>query len=217
MYCRYSANSTLKPLKGLRCSPERKPSTIVLAFSSSVPRRAMTAGSRNAGRSTGPLRTARVAPRRPRYIPLFGTGTASEQPIDDRVRRDALGFGVEVRHDPVAQNRLGERLDVLDRDVIAAVHQGARLRAAHQRLRRAEAGAPLHPLLDELRRARPSRPRRIDEPDDVARDLVGNRHLPDDLLKLQDVGAGQHPRPASAARLRSSASPRAPHRPGSDR
>src|SRR6266480_2439157 len=50
MYWRYSANSTLKPLNGLRWRPERNPSTIVRALSSSVPRRATTAGSRN-GRS----------------------------------------------------------------------------------------------------------------------------------------------------------------------
>ena len=46
MYCRYSANSTLKPLNGLRCRPVRKPSTIVRALRSSVPSRAITAGSR---------------------------------------------------------------------------------------------------------------------------------------------------------------------------
>src|SRR5438874_12725439 len=47
MYWRYSANSTLNPLNGLLCSPDKKPSTIVRAFGSSVPRRATTAGSRN--------------------------------------------------------------------------------------------------------------------------------------------------------------------------
>ncbi len=46
-----------------------------------------------------------------------------------------------------------ERLDVLDRHVIAPVHQRARLAAEDQRLRGAEPGAPLHPFLDELERA----------------------------------------------------------------
>ena len=68
MYWRYSANSTLKPLKGLRCRPERKPSTIVRALSSRVPSRATTAGSRN-GRS--------CAAQGAIYIPLLGSGTAS--------------------------------------------------------------------------------------------------------------------------------------------
>ena len=46
---------------------ERKPSTIVRAFNSSVPRRATTAGSRN-------CRSRAVATA---YIPLLGTGTVS--------------------------------------------------------------------------------------------------------------------------------------------
>src|SRR5947208_7380058 len=132
MYWRYSANSTLKPLKGLRCRPERKPSTIVRALSSSVPRRATTAGSRN-GRSCaaqGTLHSARW--RRDRF----------EQPVDDRVRVDALRLGVEVRHDAMTEDRLGQRLHVLDRDVIAAVHQRASLRAADDRLRTAKSRAP---------------------------------------------------------------------------
>ena len=37
-----------------------------------------------------------------------------EEAVDDRVRVDALRLGVEVGHDPVTQDRLGERLDVLD-------------------------------------------------------------------------------------------------------
>src|SRR5712692_6736715 len=124
MYCRYSANSTLKPLKGLRWSPERKPSTIVLALSSSVPRRAMTAGSRNC-RSRVLVDTLQAA--------LWHRHSV-QQPIDDSVRGDALGLGVEVGHDPVPKDRLGERLNVLHRHVIAAVHQRARLRAADERL-----------------------------------------------------------------------------------
>src|SRR5262249_23269621 len=114
MYCRYSANSTLKPLNGLRCSPERKPSTIVRALSSSVPRRATTAGSRN-GASDAVQGTLHPALRNRHGL---------EQPIDDRVGVDALGLGVEVGHDAVAKDRLGQRLDVLDRHVVAPVHQG---------------------------------------------------------------------------------------------
>ena len=70
MYWRYSANSTLNPLNGLRCSPVRNPSTMVRARSSSVPRRATTAGSRN-WRVRAPWATA--------YIPLFGTATVSSR------------------------------------------------------------------------------------------------------------------------------------------
>src|SRR5215510_15843665 len=102
MYCRYSANSTLNPLNGLRWRPVRNPSTIVRAFSSSVPSRATTAGSRN-GRSVA---------AQGMLHPALGDRHAFEQTVDDRVRVDALGFGVEVRHDPVAQDGLRQRLHV---------------------------------------------------------------------------------------------------------
>ena len=63
-----------------------------------------------------------------------------EQAVDDRVGIDALGLGVKVREHAVAQDRFGERLDVLDRHVIPAMHQRACLGATDERLRRAEAG-----------------------------------------------------------------------------
>src|SRR3954463_13446276 len=108
-YWRYSANSTLKPLNGLRCSPDRKPSTMVRAFSSRVPRRATTAGSRNwRSRVLGAIV----------LHPALRHRHALEQPLDDRVRVDPLGLRVEVGHHAVAEDRLGERLDVLDRHVI---------------------------------------------------------------------------------------------------
>src|SRR4051794_41967360 len=97
MYCRYSANSTLRPLYGLRCRPERNPSTMVLAFSSSVPRRAMTAGSRNLPSLACILH------------PALRHRHGVQQPIDDGVGGDALGVGVEGRPDPVTQDRPWER------------------------------------------------------------------------------------------------------------
>src|SRR5439155_4997719 len=169
MYWRYSANSTLKPLNGLRWRPDRKPSTIVRALSSSVPRRATTAGSRNGrSRTMGIMSGLHAA---------LGYRDGIDQPLDHRVRGDALRFGVEVRHHTVAQDRLGERLNVLDRHVIAAVHERARLRAAHERLRRAQAGAPLHPFLDEFRRVHTARARGAHQAGGIARDLLGDHHL----------------------------------------
>src|SRR5581483_7491163 len=120
MYCRYSANSTLKPLNGLRCSPDRKPSTMVRALSSSVPRRATTAGSRNW--------RSRALPAMPLH-PALRHRHRFEEALDDRVRVDPLGLRVEVGHHAMAQDRFGECLNVLDRDVIAAVHERARLAA----------------------------------------------------------------------------------------
>src|SRR5476651_442012 len=100
MYSRYSANSTLKPLNGLRCRPESNPSTTVRAFSSSVPSRETTAGSRN-GRSCavhGMLH------------PALGRRHGLDQLVDDRVGVDPLRLSVEVGHDPVTQDRLGQFL-----------------------------------------------------------------------------------------------------------
>ncbi len=125
-------------------------------------------------------------------MPLLGSGDRVDQPLDDRVGVDALRRRVEVGHDPVPQDRLGERLDVLDRHVIPPVHQRARLRAADERLAGAQAGAPLHPLLDEVRRAGIAGPRRLRQPHRVARDLLGDHHLSHQLLKLQDVVARQN-------------------------
>src|SRR6185436_5981821 len=95
-YCRYSANSTLKPLNGLRCRPERKPSTTVLAFSSSVPRRATTAGSRN--RSSPGRATLAMMPPRNEYArcldeTAFRGGHRLEQLGHDAVGREPLGLG----------------------------------------------------------------------------------------------------------------------------
>src|SRR5215471_2865221 len=89
MYWRYSANSTLNPLNGLRCNPERNPSTIVRAFSSSVPRRATTAGSRN-GRSCAVHGDIAAGPIGAASHPAAWDGHGVEQPLDDRVGVDTL-------------------------------------------------------------------------------------------------------------------------------
>src|SRR5580765_8048328 len=102
MYWRYSANSTLKPLNGLRCSPVRNPSTIVRARSSSVPRRATTAGSRNwRERASGAIG----------LHPALRNRNGLEQPLDDRIGVDAFRLRVEVRHHAMPQDGLRERLD----------------------------------------------------------------------------------------------------------
>ena len=204
MYCRYSANSTLKPLNGTAVQAGQKAFDDGPGFAV----RACRGAPRPPDRGTG----VRAAPAAIAYIPLFGHRHGLEQALDDGVGVDALRLGVEVRHDAVAQDRLRQRLDVLDRHVVAAVHQRARLAAADQRLRRAQPGAPLHPFLDEIRRAGPAGPRRIDQTHGIARDLLGDHHLPRELLELQDVGPAQHARRRRPARRRSSASRPPPRR-----
>ena len=128
-----------------------------------------------------------------------------EQLIDNAIRGDAFGLGVEIRQHAMAEDRLGERLDVLHRHVMAAVQQRARLGADHQRVRRAQAGAPLHPLLDEVELGAAARPRAVGQPHRVAHHFLGDQHLPHVILDLQDVGAAQHARrlrPPGARRIR---------------
>ena len=122
-------------------------------------------------------------------MPDFGSGTAREQLLDDLIRRHLLRLGVEVHQHAMAQHRLGQRADVLEAHVVAAVHERARLAAEDEMLRRARAGAVRHPLLDEVRRLGPG-PARAREADGVARHRLGDRHAADELLERDDVGAG---------------------------
>src|SRR4051812_49899462 len=113
MYWRYSANSTLNPLYGLRCRPDRNPSTTVRAFSSIVPSRAMIAGSRNLRSRVaerGGMASHSAAGRRDRL----------EQPLDEVVGRDALRLRIEVRDHAMTKHGLRQRLDVPDRHVVPA-------------------------------------------------------------------------------------------------
>jgi hypothetical protein len=86
-----------------------------------------------------------------------------------------------------------ERAQIADRHVIPSVHQRACLRREDQRLRRAESGAPLHPILDERKVLLAPRPRGVDQPNRVTRDLLGHDHLAYELLVLEDLRAAQHP------------------------
>ena len=93
------------------------------------------------------------------YIPLRGARHGLEQPLDQVVGGDVLGFGVEVRNDAMAEDRPCERLHVRHRDVIPAEDQRPGLGREDERLRGAQPRAPLHPLADE-RRGRPGGPGR---------------------------------------------------------
>ena len=85
--------------------------------------------------------------------PSRGRRHVREQTADDLVGVDALGLRVEVQQNPVAQDRRGQRRDVLVGDVIAAARQRARLRRQHDELRGADAGAEVDVFLDEVGRA----------------------------------------------------------------
>ncbi len=117
-----------------------------------------------------------------------------EQLLDDRVGGDAFGRGGEVGQDAVPQHRVGQRLDVVGRDVRPAVEQGAGLAAEDQVLHGARAGAPGQPVLDELRHARLADARLPHQGQGVLDDVVGHRHLADQ--RLQSRGSARRSAPA---------------------
>src|SRR6185503_12568013 len=57
--------------------------------------------------------------------------------VQNRIRRLAIGVGVEVQNNAVAKNSESDRLDIFHAQVISAVHQRTYAAALHQRLRAA--------------------------------------------------------------------------------
>ena len=88
---------------------------------------------------------------------LLWSGVICEQPVDDVVGRDPFALGGEVDHQPMPQHRLGQGLDVVGRDVRAAVQQRPGLGAQDQELHGPRPGAPAQLIADEVGRARPRR------------------------------------------------------------
>src|SRR6185312_1400778 len=123
-------NSALYPWNGLRCRPETSPSTTIRATSSRSAMPASTSGGQ--GASVG--------------IRASGDRDRLEQPRDDLIGVDAVGFRLEVEQDPVAQHRRRYGAHVLGRRGAPPFEQRARLGAEHERLAGAWTGAPLHPL-----------------------------------------------------------------------
>src|SRR5262245_26091209 len=158
-YSRCSANSTEKPRKGLRCSPEMNPSTISRALKSRPSILSRTLGSKYRVVS---FVTRALARRRDRL----------EQVVDEPVARHPLGLGAVGRDDAVAQHRVRDRAHVLRRHVEAALEERPRLRAEHQVLTRAGPGSPGHALLHERRRLGLAHARRAHEPKDVLEDVL---------------------------------------------
>ena len=77
-------------------------------------------------------------------------GDLLEQRIDHVVGRHAVGLGVEVGDDAVAEDGLGDRADVVGGDVEAALEDGAGLGREDEVLAGARACAPGEVFLDEL-------------------------------------------------------------------
>src|SRR4051812_4318531 len=129
-YSRCCRNSTDCPKYGLRCIPERKPSTMCRARISSREMRLIASGCKN-------LFEPGIAGEL-----VFLGGSAGDQSVDDLVGADSVALGGEIDDQAVTQHRLRERLNVIRRDVGAPSQQRPGLAAQNQKLHRPRAGAP---------------------------------------------------------------------------
>src|SRR5688572_30034889 len=123
-----------------------KPSTTERATSSRLPTRASTLGSTNLAPGTTVAALIWLTTSS-RHLSAAGAshtrswhGHPFQQPVDQGIARDAFGLRVEVRQDPVPQDRVRQRPDVLEAHVVLPARQRACLRAEHQVLRGADAG-----------------------------------------------------------------------------
>src|SRR3954471_10394085 len=137
--------------------PLMNPSTTERATSSRFPTRARTTGSTNRAPVNPPawISLRILLHARARHRDGF------EQAIDQRVAGDAFRLRVKIREHSVAQDRMRQRADILEADVITAAGERAGLAPEHQVLRGADACAERRPLLDWIGcrgRFRPARP-----------------------------------------------------------
>src|SRR5579872_2379928 len=107
-YSRCCTNSTDCPKYGLRCKPDRNPSTTFRACSSSREIREMASGCKN-------LLESRVT----RQL-AFLRGGFLNQPLDHLVGRDPFTFGREVGDDAMSHDGCGQRRDVFGRNIASA-------------------------------------------------------------------------------------------------
>src|SRR4051812_5443 len=136
-YPRCSAKSTDAPKYGDRCMPLMNPSTTWRATSSRFPMRDRTTGS------------TKRAPGIEEVVSIFSASSYQleprtrsharswyryglEQPVDQRVRRDAFRLRVEIGQHAVAQDRVSHGTDVIEAHVIPAARERTRFRAEHQ-------------------------------------------------------------------------------------
>src|SRR4029078_11484007 len=94
----------------------------------------------------------------------------------------------------MTKHRMRERSDVIEPDVIAAMHERARLAAEDHPLSRAHAGAVVDPLLDEVRRDRGLRSRVARDVHRITRHRLRHWYPPDEALELDDVASGHRVR-----------------------
>src|SRR5262245_37083825 len=116
-YSRCCRNSIDCPKYGLRCIPERNPSTMCRARTSSRAIRLIASGCKN-------LFEPGIAGEL-----VFLGGSAGDQAVDDLVGGHAVALGREVDDQAVPQHGLGQGLNVIGADVRAAAQEGPCLAA----------------------------------------------------------------------------------------
>ena len=92
----------------------------------------------------------------------------------------------------MAQHRRRKRLDVFDRNRIAALEHRPRFGAENKILRSARPGAPLDELLDKLRRVAITRSRALRQRDGIRDHVLRHRHAAHQFLAAQDCRAIHH-------------------------
>src|SRR5262245_47493500 len=121
-YSRCCRNSTDCPKYGLLCIPERKPSTMCRARTSSREIRLIASGCKNL-----------FEPGIARELIFLGGG-AGDQAVDDPVRRYAVALRRKIHDQSMSQHRLGQCLDIVRADVCPPAQQCPCLAAQNQKL-----------------------------------------------------------------------------------
>src|SRR3954464_5817742 len=137
-YSRCCKNSTDCPKYGLLCIPERKPSTMCRARTSSREMRLIASGCKN-------LFEPGIAGKL-----VFLGGGAGDQAIDNLVGADAVAVGGEIDDQAVPQHGPGQRLNARRRDVCPPAQERPCLGAQNQKLHGPRPRAPPDLVVQEI-------------------------------------------------------------------
>ena len=95
-----------------------------------------------------------------------------EQPVDDVVLRDTIALGCKINYQSMAQDGLGECLNVVGRDVRSTMKQRAGFAPQDQELNGSRTGSPSNHLFDEIRNTGAANARLPDKRKCVTNDMV---------------------------------------------
>src|SRR5262245_53082183 len=109
---------------------------------------------------------------------------------------------MEIGQDTMSHHRIGQGLDVLDRNIEAAVEQRAGLPAQNKVLRSSQTRAPTDPLLYEIQTSVRVGPRATHEGYRVTRHRFRYRHPPYQFLKLENLVPADGPNQIDLSRRR---------------